>query len=46
MTRREKRRNLVSHSIKKRRDQIKKFCRPLIWLHFGDHDLESRDASQ
>jgi hypothetical protein len=23
-----------------------KFCGPLIWIHFGDRDLESRDASQ
>jgi hypothetical protein len=45
MTQREKRRNLVSRSIKKRRDQIMKFCGPLIWLHFGDCDLECRDSS-
>jgi hypothetical protein len=45
MTRREKRRNLVSRSIKKRRDQIMKFCGPLIWLHFRDYDLECRDSS-
>jgi hypothetical protein len=45
MTRREKRRNPVSRSIKKRRDQIMKSCGPLIWLHFGDCDLECRDTS-
>jgi hypothetical protein len=39
MTRREKRQNLVSRLIKKRRDHIMKFCGPLIWLHFGDCDL-------
>jgi hypothetical protein len=40
MNRREKRRNPVSRSIKIRRDQIMKFCGPLIWLHFEDCDLE------
>ena len=45
MTRREKRCNLVSRSIKKRRDQIMKFCGPLIWLHFKDCDLDCRDSS-
>jgi hypothetical protein len=45
MTRREKHRNPISRSIKKRRDQIMKSCGPLIWLHFGDCDLECRDTS-
>jgi hypothetical protein len=45
MTRREKHQNPISRSIKKRRDQIMKFCGPLIWLHFGDCDLECRDSS-
>jgi hypothetical protein len=23
-----------------------KFCGPLIWIHFGDHNLENRDPLQ
>jgi hypothetical protein len=45
MTRREKCRNPINRSIKKRRDQIMKSCGSLIWLHFGDCDLECRDTS-